>query len=363
MARVLLENLTKRFGKLEAVKGLDLEIKDGEFVCLLGPSGCGKTTTLRMIAGLEKQDEGNVYIGDKVVNGLPPPERDIAMVFQFYAIYPGMTVFDNLAFPLKQRRVPKPEIVKKVKETARMLRIDNILNKDAMSLTAGEKQRIALGRAFVRNPQVFLLDEPLTNLDAGLRAIMRVELKRLQKEIGQTTIYVTHDQLEGMTMADRIAVMKDGVLQQYDTPDILFNKPNNLFVAGFVGSPTMNLLGCTYVEERGRGKVIFDSCSLDVDKYRDVISKGKTGNEMILGIRPTDVIILKEKGKDNLIEGKVDVVELIGDEIIVDAGVGEDIVRAVAPRRFPVKVDEKVWLRFDMDRVHLFDKQTERAIV
>ncbi|MEM4245713.1 MAG: ABC transporter ATP-binding protein [Candidatus Bathyarchaeia archaeon] len=363
MARVVVEGLTKRFGALEAVKDLDLEVKDKEFVCILGPSGCGKTTTLRMIAGLEKQDEGDIYIGDRKVNDLSPPERDIAMVFQFYAIYPGMTVYDNLAFPLKQRKMSKPDIERKVKETAEMLRIDDILNKDAISLTAGEKQRIALGRAFVRSPQVFLLDEPLTNLDAGLRAIMRVELKRLQKEIGQTMIYVTHDQLEGMTMADRIAVMKSGLLQQYDTPDNLFNRPSNLFVANFVGSPSMNFLECSYEEEGERAKLIFDSYSIDVTRLRDHFRRGGAGKDLILGIRPTDVAILKEKGRDSLIEGKVDVVELVGDGIIVDVGLGKDIVRAIVPRRFPIKVDEKVWLRFDIDRLHLFDKQTEKAII
>ncbi|WP_455367659.1 ABC transporter ATP-binding protein [[Eubacterium] cellulosolvens] len=363
MARVVIENLTKRFGTLEAVSHLDLEVKDKEFVCLLGPSGCGKTTTLRMVAGLEAQDEGDIYIGDKKVNNLPPPERDIAMVFQFYAIYPGMTVYDNLAFPLKQRKTSKTEIAQKVKETAQMLRIENILDKDAISLTAGEKQRIALGRAFVRNPQVFLLDEPLTNLDAGLRAIMRVELKRLQKEIGQTMIYVTHDQLEGMTMADRIAVMNLGALQQYDSPHTLFNKPRNLFVANFVGSPTMNLIECTYTEEKERAKVTFDSHSIDVTRFKGAIAKGKGGKDMVLGIRPSDISILKEKRKNDFIMGKVDVVELVGDEVIVDIGVGKDIVRAIAPRRFPIKVDEKAYLKFDMDRLHLFDKQSGKTIL
>jgi multiple sugar transport system ATP-binding protein len=364
MAKVLIEHLTKRFGKTVAVNNLNLEVRDREFVCLLGPSGCGKTTTLRCIAGLERQDEGNIYIGDVLVNDLPPPERDIAMVFQFYAIYPGMTVYDNLAFPLKQRKMSKSEIRKKVLETAKMLRIENILNEDAISRTAGEKQRIALGRAFVRDPQVFLLDEPLTNLDAGLRAVMRVELKRLHREMGRTTIYVTHDQLEGMTMADRIGVMNYGVLQQYDDPHTLFNKPKNLFVAGFIGTPTMNFLECEYEERHGKALLIFNSFSLDVSKYKEVIDKGKRSSSMILGVRPSDITVQKERGnEDQFVEAKVDIIELTGDEKILDLDIGGDIVRAIAKRRFPVEVGEKVWLRLDLDRLHIFDKKTEEAIL
>ncbi|MEM2902677.1 MAG: ABC transporter ATP-binding protein [Candidatus Bathyarchaeia archaeon] len=362
MASVKLENLTKRFGKVTAVNHLNLEVKDGEFVCILGPSGCGKTTTLRMIAGLEKQDEGNVYIGDKIVNDLPPPERDIAMVFQFYAIYPGMTVYDNLAFPLKQRKMSKDEIRKRVKETAAMLRIDHILDKDAMSLTAGEKQRIALGRAYVRNPQLFLLDEPLTNLDAGLRAIMRVELKRLQKEVGQTTIYVTHDQLEGMTMADRIAVMNLGLLQQYDTPENLFNKPKNLFVAGFVGTPTMNFIECNRIEKDGAIYLEFDDVNLDVSRFKALFKEGGVGEEVVLGIRPTDISLQKEKGRDGYVQGAVEVLELLGDQMIVDLAVGKETVRAMAPRTAKLDYGEKLWLKFDMERIHLFDKKSGEAI-
>lgn len=363
MAGVTIKNLTKRFDKVVAVDQLNLEVKNGEFVCILGPSGCGKTTTLRMIAGLEKQDEGDVFIGDKVVNDLSPTERDIAMVFQFYAIYPGMTVYDNLAFPLKQSKMPKNEIRKQVKETSAMLRIDHILDKDAMSLTAGEKQRIALGRAYVRNPQVFLLDEPLTNLDAGLRAMMRVELKRLQKEVGQTTIYVTHDQLEGMTMADRIAVMKLGLLQQYDNADNLFNKPNNLFVAGFVGTPTMNFIECSYGEKRGSALLEFDGFSLNVNKFKGIIKERMTGEEMTLGIRPTEISLHKQKGKDGNIEGTVEVLEMAGDQIIVDLAVGKETLKAMTPRTAKFDYGEKVWVKLDMNRIHIFDKKTEEAII
>jgi multiple sugar transport system ATP-binding protein len=361
VAKVVLKHLTKRFEKLIAVNDINLEVKDGEFVCLLGPSGCGKTTTLRCIAGLELQDNGDIYIGDRVVNDLPSADRDIAMVFQFYAIYPGMTVYDNLAFPLKQRKIAKNEIKNKVTETAKMLRIENILDKDAISRTAGEKQRIALGRAFVRDPQVFLLDEPLTNLDADLRAMMRVELKRLHEEIKQTFIYVTHDQLEGMTMADRIAVMESGILQQYDSPFTLFNKPKNLFVAGFIGTPSMNFLECSYDDKIA--KIIFDSLSLDVSKYKETIQKEKQSDDLILGVRPTDFLIKKKKDRNRSIEAKVDIIELTGDEKIVDLEVGKNIVKAVVPRRFPIKLNEKVWINLDLNRSHIFDKKTEKAIL
>ncbi len=298
-----------------------------------------------------------------MINDLPPPDRDIAMVFQFYAIYPGMTVYDNLAFPLKQRKFTKSEIKKKVTETARMLRIEHILDQDGISRTAGEKQRIALGRAFVREPQVFLLDEPLTNLDADLRAVMRIELKRLHEEIKRTFIYVTHDQLEGMTMADRIGVMESGILQQYDSPHILFNNPNNFFVAGFIGTPTMNFMECTYKEDDGLAEIIFDSFSIDVSKYKEIIQKEKQSDDMILGIRPTDITINREKGEKGSVEAKVDIIELTGDEKIVDLEVGENIIKAVVSRRFPINIDDKVWLKFDLNRLHIFDKKTKKAIL
>src|SRR2546425_5442895 len=264
LARVVLEHLKKSFGKLEAVKDLSLDVEYGKFVCFLGPSGCGKTTTLRMIAGLEEPDSGSIYVGDSSVNELDASERNIAMVFQFYAMYPGITVRENLAFPLEQRRISRGEIQSRVKETAEILRIDHLLDKVATKLTSGEKQRVAIGRAIIRRPQVYLMDEPLTNLDAGLRAVMRVELSRLQRELKQTMIYVTHDQLEGMSMANKIAVMNEGQILQYDTPETIYRRPTNLFVAGFVGSPTMNFIECTLSKTNGRTTLDFGSFRMNM---------------------------------------------------------------------------------------------------
>jgi len=249
LAGVRVVGLRKVFDKKTvAVDGVSFEVKDGEFVILLGPSGCGKTTTLRCIAGLETPDEGEIYIGDRLVNDLPPKDRDIAMVFQSYALYPHMTVYDNLAFPLKMRKYPKDEIDKRVKEVARLLRIEDLLDRKPRQLSGGQQQRVALGRALVRNPQVWLMDEPLSNLDAKLRVYMRAELKKLQKDLGITTIYVTHDQAEAMAMGDRIAVMDKGKILQYDEPHVVYEKPANIFVAGFLGSPPMNFVDATIVE-------------------------------------------------------------------------------------------------------------------
>ncbi|HDJ83484.1 MAG TPA: ABC transporter ATP-binding protein, partial [Desulfurococcaceae archaeon] len=248
MVSVRLENLTKCFGRVIAVNNLNLEIKDGEFVALLGPSGCGKTTTLLMIAGIYKPTKGYIYFDDVIVNDLPPKDRNIGMVFQSYALYPHMRVFDNIAFPLKLQKLPKEEIKKRVLETAKLLRIEDLLNRKPAQLSGGQQQRVALARALAKQPNLFLMDEPLSNLDAKLRVIMRAELKRLQKSLGITTIYVTHDQVEAMTMADRIAVLNKGELQQYSTAEELYSKPSNLFVAGFIGSPPMNFIECTLVE-------------------------------------------------------------------------------------------------------------------
>jgi len=360
LARVKIENLVKRFGKLEAVKDLNLEIEDGTLACLLGPSGCGKTTTLRMIAGLETPDEGKIYIGDKVVNDLSPVERKIAMVFQFYAIYPGMTVRQNLEFPLKQQKMSGEEIDSRVKKTAEMLRISQILDKDAMSLTAGEKQRIALGRAYVRDTQVLLLDEPLTNLDARLRATMRVELKRIHEEHKQTTIYVTHDQVEAMSMADKIGVMDLGLLLQYDAPETLYDHPKSQFVAGFIGSPTMNFLECDRVE-KDRGPFLqFESFTLDASDFKESLMSG--GKKLVLGVRPHDISV-EARGAKQRVDAEVYLVEPIGDQNIIDLKVGSQVIKAVAPRTIKVSEGQKLPVAFDMDRIHVFDKESERALV
>jgi ABC-type sugar transport system ATPase subunit len=361
MAKVVLENVNKTFGTQEAVKDVNMEIEDGKFTCLLGPSGCGKTTTLRMIAGLETPTSGSIYIDDKKVNDLSPIERDIAMVFQFYAIYPGMTVYENLALPLKQKKVPEDEIDKTVRETAQRLGIDNRLKETATRITVGEKQRVAIGRAIVRRPKVYLLDEPLSNLEAGVRSMMRIELKRLQKDLGQTMIYVTHDQLEGISMADKIAVMNLGQIQQYNTPNEIYNRPSNTFVAGFVGTPTMNFLDCTLEEEKSR--LQFGSFTLDVTKYLDAIKKSVSNSELTMGIRPTDVIVRREKPGENPLEATVQILEPLGERIILDLNINDLTMRAITPRSFSPKVNEKVWISIQQEKMRLFDKKTEKNVL
>jgi multiple sugar transport system ATP-binding protein len=355
MADVRLVGVSKRFGKQEAVRNLTLEVQDKSFVCLLGPSGCGKTTTLRMIAGLESPDTGEIYIGGNLVNKVPPHERDIAMVFQFYAIYPGMTVFDNLAFPLRQRKWTKGEIAKRVREVAEILQIAHLLEKDAMSLTVGEKQRVALGRALVRDPKVFLLDEPLTNLDARLRAVMRVELKKLHNRIKTTTIYVTHDQLEAMTLADKIGVMESGVLQQYDTPSNLYNRPANLFVAGFIGSPPMNLLECR-VRKGERIYLDFDGFTLAADGFDGRLKSVHDGMELVFGVRPSDIRV--EEGGGGLLNGRIEVIEPLGDKAILDILVGRTVVRVLEYRKARIDLGSNVALYMDSEKIHFFDKKT-----
>jgi len=361
MPKVSIINLSKRFGALEAVKNLTLEVEDGKFVCVLGPSGCGKTTTLRMIAGLETQDSGDIYIGDRLVNDLSPRERDIAMVFQFYAIYPGMSVYENLAFPLVARKIAKEEIDARVKKAAGLMGIDHLLESMAMKLTAGEKQRVALGRAVIRQPQVYLLDEPLTNLDARLRARMRVELKKIQRDLGQTTIYVTHDQLEAMTMADKIAVMSQGELQQYDTPENVYDHPRNLFVAGFVGSPTMNFLNCTFEQQGEKTLLDFGQFSIDISHLREVLDELATGSELMLGIRPEDIVAQEQRAPDS-VEAKVDVVEPIGDKVLLDVVVGSSMLKVFAPPYTEIRSGDQAWLVFDRQRLHVIDKKTEEVL-
>ena len=364
MAKVILEHVYKSFGKVEAVKDLSLEVEDGKFVCFLGPSGCGKTTVLRMIAGLEKSDRGNIYIGDSVVNDLDPAKRNVAMVFQFYALYPGMTVRQNLAFPLEQAKVPKAEIQRRVNETAEVLRIDNVLDKVATKLTSGEKQRVAIGRALIRRPQVYLLDEALTNLDAGLRAVMRVELSRLQRELKQTMIYVTHDQLEGMTMADKIAVMNQGELLQYDTPESIYDRPRNLFVAGFVGSPTMNFLDCTVSESNGKKVINFAGFKMSLPlNAAELLNQNVQTTELILGIRPHDIQISTDKGPIDSIQATVDLTEMVGDRVIIDTQVDGHTLQVEADRRLTLERGRKIWLTFDSERLHLFEKKTERLVI
>jgi multiple sugar transport system ATP-binding protein len=364
LARVSLKNLTKRFGDVVAVSDLSLEVKDKEFLVLLGPSGCGKTTVLRCVAGLETPDEGEIYLADTLVNELHPKDRDVAMVFQSYALYPHMKVFENIAFPLKMHKVPKSEIERRVKRVAELLKITHLLDRKTRQLSGGEAQRVALGRAIVRDPMVFLMDEPLSNLDAKLRIYMRAELKRLQKDLGITTVYVTHDQVEAMTMADEVAIMNLGVLQQLGDAHEIFNRPANMFVAGFIGSPPMNLLDCTLTEKDG-------SCFLDAgtfilpipDDICKIIKEKAIGSELILGVRPEDISLGKRRTPEKLIKAEVYVTEPLGSEVIVDLKVGDTLFKAKTNLDFTISLGEKVWIGFNKEKMHLFDKKTEKAII
>jgi len=362
MADVRVENIVKRFDEVVAVNNISLEVKDREFAVFLGPSGCGKTTTLRSIAGLEHPDEGNIYIDNILVNELPPSERDVAFVFQFYALYPHMTVYDNMAFPLKAVKMQKSDINERISEVSKVLRIEKLLNRRPDKLSGGEMQRVALGRAMVRRPKAFLMDEPLTNLDAKLRSEMRAELKRLQRDIGATTIYVTHDQVEAMSMGDKIVVMNSGVVQQTGTPAEVYDHPENLFVAGFVGSPSMNFLDCIYKQEEGISILTVgkNDFKLEIsDSMGKKIKESATSTELILGVRAEDIFIRDETPD---VKAEVYVVEPLGSENIIDLRIAENMLKAkTLPTVLPdIGLQVNVW--FNKDRIHIFDKKTEKAI-
>jgi len=369
MASLSLKHIYKKYpGGVTAVSDFCLEIKDKEFLILVGPSGCGKSTTLRMIAGLEEISEGELFIGDKLVNDVAPKDRDIAMVFQNYALYPHMTVFDNMAFGLKLRKTPKEEIKRRVEEAARILDITHLLDRRPKALSGGQKQRVALGRAIVRNPRVFLLDEPLSNLDAKLRATMRTELTKIHQRVGTTFIYVTHDQVEAMTMATRIVVMKDGLIQQVDTPQNLYDLPVNLFVAGFIGTPQMNFVNCT-LEQKGEDIYAtfgVNSLKLPAEKANDPAVKEYIGKDVVLGIRPEcihDEPMYLSSMPDSIIETDVEVTELMGAEIYLYLVAEEQNLIARVSSRSTARAGDVIKVAIDMSRVHLFDKDTERYIV
>jgi multiple sugar transport system ATP-binding protein len=368
MASVDYEHVTKRWGDVVAVNDLTLHINDKEFMVYVGPSGCGKSTSLRLLAGLEEISEGTIRIGDKIVNDVPPKDRDIAMVFQSYALYPHMTVYDNMAFGLKLRKMPKNEINQKVKEAAELLGISNLLDRKPKALSGGQRQRVALGRAIVRNPKVFLLDEPLSNLDAKLRVETRANLTRLHKRLEATFIYVTHDQVEAMTMADRIAVLRDGILQQVDAPQVLYNHPTNVFVAGFIGSPSMNFFDATLVEEVDTKKLFIDAGSFRLEIPADVADQLRKykGKQVIFGIRPED-IHAAEFVPPNIIAApltaEVDFFELMGNEIFVYALTGgKQFIARVDPRTKAVP-GQNIDLVVNMENMHIFDPTTEVALV
>ena len=344
------------------VPKLNLEIADKEFIILVGPSGCGKSTTLRMIAGLESISSGELYIGDRLVNKVPPKDRDIAMVFQNYALYPHMSVYKNIAFGLTLRNVPKDEIDKRVHEAAKILDLEHLLERKPKALSGGQRQRVALGRAMVRNPAVFLLDEPLSNLDAKLRTSMRSEIARLHRRLDTTFVYVTHDQTEAMTMGDRIVVMKDGLIQQYDTPKVLYDTPCNLFVAGFIGSPQMNFLDVTIASENGKLFAVLNNDKLEIPAYcRDALAP-YIGKEVILGLRPEDFLPVEELTDTNGIYAKVDFCELLGAETNLYVFVGDKKVIVKMPSYVARPTEEFTRIPAEMKRAHFFDKDTEQAI-
>jgi multiple sugar transport system ATP-binding protein len=362
MAKVRLEHITKAFKGPPAVKDVTLEVREGEFLVLLGPSGCGKTTTLRMVAGLEKPTGGDVYIGDTLVNDVPPKDRDIAMVFQSYALYPHMTVHDNLAFPLKMRKMSKQEIEEKVKTAAATLELTDLLQRRPKELSGGQRQRVALGRAIVRNPKVFLMDEPLSNLDAKLRVQTRIELKNLQRRIGTTTMYVTHDQAEAMTLADRVAVMAQGVIQQVGPPTEVYAHPANKFVAGFIGSPAMN-----FVEGQVKAsdsRLVFDcgEFGFPVDGSLSEALSGVVGKKATYGIRAEDVVV-NQGPKDGTVEVSVFGSELMGSEQFVHGRRGKLTMVARAPMDFKAGIGSNVWMSLTSANAHLFDGETEQALV
>ena len=360
MVTVTLEDVTKKFGETLAVDKLSLEIKDEEFFTLLGPSGCGKTTTLNMIAGLEEVTSGRIYFDDELINDIPPEKRDIAMVFQTYALYPTLKAYENVAFPLKVRKLPKEEIRKKVKETCELLRISHLFDKKPHEMSGGERQRVALARAIVRSPRVFLLDEPLSNIDAKLRVYMRAEIIRLQKYLKTTTIYVTHDQVEAMTMSDRMVVMDQGRAIQVDPPMEIFEKPSHLFVAGFIGTPPMNLFECSYTEKDGIPMLQSDIFSIPIEEAPVNV---EAGSELILGVRPQNLMVLKKRDSPECFKAEIYAVEPLGTETVVDLKIGDDVYKAVAGPKFDLTIDENVWVRVDKGYIHVFDKKTEQVLL
>jgi multiple sugar transport system ATP-binding protein len=354
MATVTFDHVWKKYGEVVAVNDLTLEIQDGEFMVLVGPSGCGKTTSLRMIAGLEEITQGDLRIGDRIVNNVPPKDRDIAMVFQSYALYPHMTVRDNLAFGLKLRKTPKDEIERRVKEAAGMLSLENLLNRKPRELSGGQRQRVALGRAIVREPAVFLMDEPLSNLDAKLRVETRANIARLHQRLKTTTVYVTHDQVEAMTMGQRIAVMSEARLQQVGTPQSLYDHPINRFVAGFIGSPSMNFLP---VNVQGSGDdVTLVADGLNVPLPADF--KGQiSGTTAIMGIRPEHLDLQATSAAGSL-QGTADVVEYLGNEELIHVSAGGNDVVAVVDSSYRVKPGDVLDLKVPLDKIHLFDPES-----
>jgi multiple sugar transport system ATP-binding protein len=363
MARVVIRNLNKMFNEVHAVKSVNLEVRDREFMVLVGPSGCGKTTTLRMVAGLESITSGEILIGETIVNELPPMDRDIAMVFQNYALYPHMSVYDNMAFGLKMRHFARPEIDRRVRDAAEILGIGDYLRRKPRQLSGGQRQRVALGRAIVRHPQVFLFDEPLSNLDAMLRVQMRVELKKIHDRLGTTAIYVTHDQVEAMTLGDRVVVMKDGIVQQVGEPLDLYNQPANRFVAGFIGSPAMNFATVGVVDDGGAVHAVGEGLRLALPPAAAARLRAYIGQQVTLGIRPEDLRIVSGEAANGLSFGAVvEVVERLGSGTLLDVKVGSGAMVAAVEPTVQVKPHEQLRLALNAERLHFFDGRSEAAI-
>ena len=356
--KVTIDNLSKIFGDVVGVENLTLHIDDGEFVAFLGPSGCGKTTTLLTLAGIYKPTEGMIKFGERVVNQVQPKDRNIGMVFQSYALYPHMTVFQNISYPLKLKKVAKNDQHDRVRQVANVMGIGNLLDRRPGQLSGGQQQRVALGRALVKEPDVLLFDEPLSNLDARLRLTMRGEIKHLQKNLGITSIYVTHDQVEAMTMADRIAVMNGGHLQAFDSPDELYNRPKTQFVAGFVGNPPMNFVSVEVSQSNGRYLAETDSLSLEVGQKRGEPPASYDG-AVVMGIRPEDIQI----SDDGAIAGEIFIVEPLGREDLIDVRVGPHSFLLLASTETQHQAGERVKLKFDMEKLQFFDPQTEKSLL
>ena len=368
MASLSLKGIQKIYPNgFHAVKDFNLEIADKEFIIFVGPSGCGKSTTLRMIAGLEDISDGTFKIDGKVMNNVEAKDRDIAMVFQNYALYPHMTVYDNMAFGLKLRKVPKAEIDKKVREAARILDLEKLLDRKPKALSGGQRQRVAMGRAIVRNPKVFLMDEPLSNLDAKLRVQMRIEISKLHENLGATIIYVTHDQTEAMTMGTRIVVMKDGVIQQVDTPANLYTKPDNVFVAGFIGSPQMNFVTATLSKENGSVYASFGDNKIMIPNGKVTPElEGYIGKEVIVGIRPEDIHddeAFISSRPEAVCNAYVEVTEMMGAETYLYLELAGEQFTARVNQRSTAKIGDTIKVAFETNKIHIFDKDTEMAIV
>lgn len=366
MAKIQFKEMSKQWGDVIGVNKLTLDVPDKEFLVLVGPSGCGKSTALRCLAGLEEISGGEIWIGDRMVNDVPPKDRDIAMVFQSYALYPHMSVYDNMAFGLKLRGTPKDEIDRRVQEAAKVLQITPLLDRKPKAMSGGQRQRVAMGRAIVRNPAVFLFDEPLSNLDAKLRVETRAQISKLHQRLGTTFVYVTHDQVEALTMADRICVLKSGVLQQVASPSDLYNAPDNVFVAGFIGSPSMNFFSGSITGDLNEMYVDSGSVRLRVPQNQvEQLGQASIGKKVIFGMRPEDIHHPQYKPTDfneQLIDASVDVTELMGNEIFVYLQAGDQSFIARVDPRADLRPGDKVKMAFNVDKIHMFDQETELSL-